>query len=126
MFMNETPFGETRLLAERMPGDNSAPLSVSELSARLKRHVEDGFGRVRIRGEISGWKRATSGHCYLALKDDKALIDGIIWKGNAGTLAFAPEDGIEVIATGKLTTFPGRSKYQIVIESLELAGAWAM
>ncbi len=109
-----------------MAGDNSAPLSVSELSARLKRHVEDGFGRVRIRGEISGWKRVASGHCYLALKDDKAVIDGVLWKGTASGLAFAPADGVEVIATGKLTIYPGRSKYQIVIDTMELAGAGAM
>ncbi|MFM9976559.1 MAG: exodeoxyribonuclease VII large subunit [Sphingomonadaceae bacterium] len=114
------------LLAKSAPGDNAAPLSVSELSARLKRHVEDGFGLVRIRGEISGWKRVASGHCYLALKDDKAVIDGVIWKGGAAALAFVPSDGIEVIATGRLTIYPGRSKYQIVIETMELAGEGAM
>ena len=81
---------------------------------------------MRIRGEISGWKRVASGHCYLALKDDKAVIDGVMWKGTAGALAFAPEDGIEVIVTGKLTIYPGRSKYQIVIEAMELAGAGAL
>ncbi len=101
-------------------------MTVSELSARLKRTVEDAFGLVRIRGEISGWKRVASGHCYLALKDDKAVIDGVMWKGSTSGLAFAPTDGIEVIATGKLTTYPGRSKYQIVIESMELAGEGAM
>ncbi len=99
---------------------------MSELSARLKRHVEDAFGLVRIRGEISGWKRVASGHCYLALKDDKAVIDGVMWKGSTNGLAFAPTDGIEVIATGKLTTYPGRSKYQIIIENMELAGEGAM
>ena len=114
------------LLAKTSPGDNAAPLSVSELSARLKRTVEDAFGLVRIRGEISGWKRVASGHCYLALKDDKAVIDGVMWKGSTSGLAFAPTDGIEVIATGKLTTYPGRSKYQIIIESMELAGEGAM
>lgn len=108
------------------PGDNAPPLSVSEISNLLKRTVEDRFGHVRIRGEISGFKRAASGHCYLALKDDKAVIDGIIWKGTAQRLTFAPEDGLDVIATGKLTTFPGRSKYQITIESLELAGEGAL
>ena len=109
-----------------MPGDNAAPLSVSELSARLKRHVEDAFGRVRIRGEISGWKRVASGHCYLCLKDDAAVIDGVMWKGLTVGLAFAPVDGVDVIATGKLTTYPGRSKYQIVIDTMELAGEGAM
>ncbi len=88
--------------------------------------MEQRFGHVRIRGEISGFKRAASGHCYLGLKDDKAVIDGVIWKGQAARLAFAPEDGIEVVASGKLTTYPGRSKYQIVIESLEVAGEGAL
>ena len=93
---------------------------------RLKRTVEDAFGFVRVRGEISGWKRAASGHCYLCLKDEKAVIDGVLWKATAGALAFRPEDGIEVVATGKLTTYPGRSRYQIVIERLELAGQGAL
>ena len=98
-------------------------LSVGELSGRLKRMVEGEFGHVRLRGEISGYKRAASGHVYLSLKDDSAVIDGVMWKGSAAALAFRPEDGIEVIATGRLTTYPGRSKYQIVIERMELAGA---
>ena len=93
---------------------------------RLKRTVEDAFGYVRVRGEISGWKKAGSGHCYMCLKDDKAVIDGVIWKAAAAALPFRPEDGIEVVATGKLTTYPGRSRYQIVIERLELAGQGAL
>lgn len=93
---------------------------------RLKRTVEDAFGFVRVRGEISGWKRAASGHCYLCLKDDKAVLDGVMWKATAAALPFRPEDGIEVVATGKLTTYPGRSRYQIVIERLELAGQGAL
>ncbi|TVV76339.1 exodeoxyribonuclease VII large subunit [Sphingomonas solaris] len=117
---------DARLLAEAAPGDNAPALSVSELSGALKRSVEDAFGHVRVRGEISGFKRVASGHCYLTLKDDRAVIDGVIWKGNAGTLAFRPEDGVEVIATGKLTTYPGRSKYQIVIDRMEIAGAGAL
>ena len=120
------PLNDPGLLAKPAPGDNASAMSVSELSARLKRTVEDAFGLVRIRGEISGWKRVASGHCYLALKDDKAVIDGVMWKGSTSGLAFAPTDGIEVIATGKLTTYPGRSKYQIIIESMELAGEGAM
>jgi exodeoxyribonuclease VII large subunit len=115
-----------RLLAEPRAGDNAAPLSISEISALLKRTVEDRFGFVRLRGEISGFKRAASGHLYMALKDEGAVIDGVMWKGGAGRLSFAPEDGVEVIATGKLTTYPGRSKYQIVIERMELAGAGAL
>ncbi len=122
------PFSETpaRLVAEPVPGDNAAPLSVSELSQALKRMVEGEFGHVRLRGEISGWKRAASGHAYLCLKDADAVIDGVIWRGAAGALAFSPQDGIEVVATGKLTTYPGRSKYQIVIERMELAGEGAL
>jgi len=92
----------------------------------LKRTVEDAFGHVRVRGEISGWKRAGSGHCYLCLKDENAVIDGVIWKGTAAALRFRPEDGIEVVAAGRLTTYPGRSRYQIVIERLELAGQGAL
>lgn len=115
-----------RLLAEERSGDNAPALSVSELSAMLKRMVEDRFGHVRLRGEISGFKRAASGHVYLCLKDENAVIDGVMWKGTAGRLAFRPEDGLEVIVTGKLTTYPGRSKYQIVIERMELAGEGAL
>jgi exodeoxyribonuclease VII large subunit len=115
-----------RLLAEELPGDNAPALSVSELSGALKRSVEEAFGHVRVRGEISGFKRVASGHCYLTLKDDRACIDGVIWKGSAAALRFRPEDGIEVIATGKLTTYPGRSKYQIVIDRMELAGQGAL
>ena len=130
--VEDMPFAEDpnapspRLLAEERAGDNAGALSVSEISALLKRHVESGFAHVRIRGEISGFKRAASGHLYLALKDDGAVIDGVMWKGGAARLAFAPADGIEVIATGKLTTYPGRSKYQIVIESMEIAGEGAL
>lgn len=101
-------------------------MSITEVSAKLKRTVEDQFGFVRLRGELSGVKRAASGHMYLALKDEKAVIDGVMWRGNAGRLGFVPEDGLEVIASGKLTTYPGRSKYQIVIESLEIAGEGAL
>lgn len=115
-----------RLLAQERAGDNAPALSVSELSAMLKRTVEDRFGHVRLRGEISGFKRAASGHVYLALKDENAVIDGVMWKGAAVRLPFAPQDGIEVIATGKLTTYPGRSKYQIVIDRMELAGEGAL
>jgi exodeoxyribonuclease VII large subunit len=124
--MDEAPTTDSPLLATEAPGDNAAPFSVSELAGRLKRTVEDAFGFVRVRGEISGWKRAASGHCYLCLKDDKAVLDGVLWKATAGALPFRPEDGIEVVATGKLTTYPGRSRYQIVIDRLELAGQGAL
>ncbi|MCA1653788.1 MAG: exodeoxyribonuclease VII large subunit [Sphingomonadales bacterium] len=114
------------VLAQSRPGDNSPPFTVSELSGALKRTVEGAFGHVRVRGEISGWKRHASGHCYLTLKDNDACMDGVMWRGSAAGLAFQPEDGAEVIASGKLTTYPGRSKYQIVIERLELAGEGAL
>jgi exodeoxyribonuclease VII large subunit len=114
------------LLANVAPGDNSPALSVSELSGALKRTIETAFGQVRVRGEISGFKRHGSGHCYFTLKDENACIDAVIWRGNATALAFLPEDGAEVIATGKLTTYPGRSKYQIVVDRMELAGEGAL
>ncbi|WP_265569796.1 exodeoxyribonuclease VII large subunit [Sphingomicrobium nitratireducens] len=114
------------LLAKSAAGDNAAPLSVSDLSGALKRTVEDAFGHVRVRGEISGWKRAASGHCYFTLKDENACIDAVLWRGQSQRLAFSPEDGAEVIATGKVTTYPGRSKYQISVTSLELAGEGAL
>jgi exodeoxyribonuclease VII large subunit len=114
------------LLANVASGDNSPALSVSELSGALKRTIETAFGEVRVRGEISGFKRHGSGHCYFTLKDENACIDAVIWRGNAAALAFRPEDGAEIIATGKLTTYPGRSKYQIVVERMELAGEGAL
>ena len=120
---DDTPPG---LLANVAAGDNSPPLSVSELSGALKRTIESSFGQVRVRGEISGFKRHASGHCYFTLKDENACIDAVIWRTSAGVLAFRPEDGAEVIATGKLTTYPGRSKYQIVVDRMELAGEGAL
>jgi exodeoxyribonuclease VII large subunit len=114
------------LLANVASGDNSPALSVSELSGALKRTIETAFGQVRVRGEISGFKRHGSGHCYFTLKDENACIDAVIWRASAGALAFRPEDGAEIIATGKLTTYPGRSKYQIVVERMELAGEGAL
>jgi exodeoxyribonuclease VII large subunit len=117
---------QSGLLANVAAGDNSPPLTVSELSGALKRTIETAFGEVRVRGEISGFKRHASGHCYFTLKDENACIDAVIWRSSAGALAFRPEDGAEVIATGKLTTYPGRSKYQIVVDRLELAGEGAL
>ncbi|MBY5749576.1 exodeoxyribonuclease VII large subunit [Rhizobium leguminosarum] len=106
---------------------NLAEYSVSELSGSIKRTVETAFDQVRVRGEISGYRGPhSSGHAYFALKDDRARIDAVIWKGTFSRLKFRPEEGMEVIATGKVTTFPGSSKYQIVIETLEPAGAGAL
>jgi len=131
MFMTVPTFGPddldaSGLLAYEKSGDNAPPLTVSEVSGALKRTVEAAFGFVRVRGEISGWKRHASGHCYFTLKDEAACIDAVIWKGQAAGLAFRPEDGAEVIASGKLTTYPGRSKYQIVVSRMELAGEGAL
>jgi len=100
--------------------------SVSELAGAVRRVIEDGFGFVRVKGELGRVTRAASGHLYLDLKDENATISGVVWKANAQRLKIAPEQGMEVVATGKLTTFPGQSKYQIVIDSLEPAGAGAL
>lgn len=106
---------------------NAAEYTVSELSGALKRTVEDTYGNVRVRGEISGYRGPhSSGHAYFALKDERSRLEAVIWKGNFTRLKFRPEEGMEVIAHGKLTTFPGSSKYQIVIDSLEPAGAGAL
>src|SRR6187455_770598 len=113
-----------------MPAENliNAPeFTVFELSSALKRTVEDAYGHVRVRGEISGFRGPhSSGHCYFALKDESAKIEAVIWKGVHSRMRFKPQEGLEVIATGKLTTYPGSSKYQIVIESLEPAGIGAL
>ncbi|MGA0394888.1 MAG: exodeoxyribonuclease VII large subunit, partial [Rhodospirillales bacterium] len=101
-------------------------LSVSEISLALKRKVEEAFAYVRIRGEISGFKRAASGHMYMTLKDEDAVLDGVCWRGTAGRLSVTPEDGIEVVVTGRLTTYPARSKYQVVIDQMEMAGEGAL
>src|SRR5258705_7385744 len=101
---------------------NLPEFTVSEISQAVKRTLEGNFERVRVRGEISGFKRATSGHLYFALKDEEAKLDGVCWRGTAGRLAMAPEDGLEVIATGRISSYPGRSSYQLIIENLELAG----
>ena len=115
--------GETR----DGPRSNAAEFTVSEISNALKRTVEDAFGHVRVRGEISGYRGPhSSGHAYFGLKDDRAKIDAVVWKGTMARLKFRPEEGMEVIATGKLTTYPGKSSYQIVIDNLEPAGAGAL
>ncbi|RUW44982.1 exodeoxyribonuclease VII large subunit, partial [Mesorhizobium sp. M8A.F.Ca.ET.021.01.1.1] len=106
---------------------NATEYTVSEISGALKRTVEDVFGNVRVRGEISGYRGPhSSGHAYFALKDDRARLDAVVWKGTMSRLKFRPEEGMEVIATGKLTTYPGKSNYQIVIDNLEPAGAGAL
>jgi exodeoxyribonuclease VII large subunit len=106
---------------------NAPEFTVSELSSALKRTVEDRFGHVRVRGEITGFRGPhSSGHCYFALKDENAKIEAVIWKFAHARMRFKPQEGLEVIATGKLTTYPNSSKYQIVIEALEPAGIGAL
>jgi exodeoxyribonuclease VII large subunit len=113
--------------SEDVPASHNFPeYSVSEISNALKRTVEQTYDNVRVKGEISGFKRHSSGHLYFALKDSEAVLDAVCWRGSAGRLSIEPEDGMEVVATGRLTTYPGRSKYQMVIERLELAGQGAL
>ena len=108
-------------------GSNAPPfLTVTELAQRLKATVESQFDFVRIRAEISRPTRAASGHLYFTLKDDRNTLDGVCWKTVAGSLAIQPEEGLEVIVTGKLTIYGGRSKYQIVVQTMEMAGEGAM
>jgi len=106
--------------------DNTPEFSVSEISGAVKKAIEGGFGFVRVRGEVGRVSRPRSGHIYLDLKDDKSVLAGIIWKGRAVALPQQPEEGMEVVATGKLTTFPGQSKYQMIIEDIAPAGAGAL
>ncbi|MGQ4275229.1 exodeoxyribonuclease VII large subunit [Terrihabitans sp. B22-R8] len=112
---------------EESTSSNAPELSVSELSSSLKRTIEDAFGYVRVRGEISGYRGPhSSGHCYFCLKDEGARIDAVIWKSAFARLKVKPEEGLEVIATGKLTTFAGKSSYQIIVESIAPAGVGAL
>ena len=107
--------------------NNAVEWTVSNLSAALRRTVEDAYGYVRVRGEISGFKGAhSSGHVYFALKDENARLEAVIWKGTYGRMRVKPEEGLEVVVTGRLTTYPGRSNYQIIIDSLEPAGIGAL
>ena len=114
------------MFAEKAPS-NASEWSVSDLAGALKRTLEDAFGHVRLRGEVSGYRGPhSSGHAYFSLKDQNARIDAVIWKGAFAKLKIRPEEGMEVIATGRITTFPGSSKYQIVIDTLEPAGIGAL
>ncbi|WP_138468996.1 exodeoxyribonuclease VII large subunit [Poseidonocella sp. HB161398] len=108
------------------PGGNAPEFTVSEISGAVKRTVEGNFSHVRVRGELGRISRPRSGHIYLDLKDDRSVLAGVIWKGQAARLPMQPEEGMEVVATGRLTTFPGQSKYQMVIEDMVPAGAGAL
>jgi exodeoxyribonuclease VII large subunit len=105
---------------------NAKPYSVSELAFALKRTLEEAYGFVRVRAELSKVTRHASGHVYLTLKDERASIDGVVWKGQVRGLQCQPEQGLEVIVTGRITTYPASSKYQIVIETMEPAGVGAL
>ncbi|MFO0995689.1 MAG: exodeoxyribonuclease VII large subunit [Alphaproteobacteria bacterium] len=110
---------------ERSP-HNLPEFTVSEISVALKQTLEDRFGRVRVKGELTGFKRHTSGHLYFRLKDESAVLEGVCWRGTAGRLGLRPEDGMEVVCIGRITAYPGRSQYQIVVEAMELAGVGAL
>ena len=107
-------------------GVNTPEFSVSEISGAVKRMIEGEFAQVRVRGEIGRVSRPRSGHIYLDLKDDRAVLAAVVWKGAAGRLELEPREGDEVIAEGRLTTFPGQSKYQLIIDRLSYAGEGAL
>ncbi|MBI1273373.1 MAG: exodeoxyribonuclease VII large subunit [Alphaproteobacteria bacterium] len=119
---NATP----SLIDQPRPGSNLPKFTVSELSGQLKRTVEDRFGQIRVRGEISECKFHSNGHVYLTLKEDKAILAGVIWHGATGRAGMRPEVGMEVICTGRLTIYAGQSKYQLVVEQMALAGEGAL
>jgi exodeoxyribonuclease VII large subunit len=121
--MDETPLNPP---ADARPQGNLREYTVSEISNLLKRTVEDAFPYIRVRGELSRVSRHSSGHCYFDLKDDRSVIGAVIWKTTVARLKVKPEQGLEVVCTGRLTTFPGQSKYQIVVEEMELAGLGAL
>src|SRR5262249_36728870 len=108
------------------PRSNLPEYTVSELARALKRSIEENFAVVRVRGEISGFKRHGSGHCYLSLKDADAVIDAVCWRMTAMRLGLKPEDGMEGVCTGRLTNLPRRSKYQLGIHTNEPAGVGAL
>jgi exodeoxyribonuclease VII large subunit len=108
------------------PAANLREYTVSELSLALKRSIEDNFSYVRVRAEISGLTRAASGHVYFSLKDEKAVLDAVCWRDVAAKFPFQPEDGLEVVCEGKLSTYPARSRYQLIVMRIEPAGAGAL
>ena len=119
-------FEEEKTMPAEAAAEGPQPKTVTELSNEIKRFVEGNFGRVLVRGEIFGDKRADSGHWYLSLKDENSVLSAVCWRGVASGLKVKIEDGLEVIASGKITTFSGKSSYQLVIESLEPAGQGAL
>jgi len=121
------PAEVTRTWWVSAPFTNAAEFTVSEIANAVKRTVEEEFGHVRVRGEISGFRGVhSSGHAYFTLKDENAALDAVVWKTSFARLKFKPQEGLGIIGTGRLTTFPRSSKYQIVIEQIEPAGAGAL
>ncbi len=113
-------------MSDAAPLSNIPEYSVGEVSAAVRRTLEAGFSRVRVRGEISGFKRAASGHLYFNLKDDRDVLNAVCWRGAARRLGIMPEDGMEVVATGRVTAYGARSSYQIVVDALDIAGEGAL
>lgn len=125
----QAPFSDCPLLDLRenpCPGSQLPEYTVSDLSRHLKKTVEDAYGRVRVRGEIGSCKRHSSGHLYFSLKDENAVLEAVCWRGQVSKLGITPEMGMDVLCTGKLTTYAGQSKYQLVADSIELAGEGAL
>ncbi|MDA7847079.1 exodeoxyribonuclease VII large subunit [Amylibacter sp.] len=114
------------LIDSPVKGENAPEFSVSELSSVLKRMIEGEFSNVRIRGEVGRVSRPASGHLYFDLKDDKSVIASVTWKGQASKLVTQPEEGLEVVATGKITTFAGQSRYQMIVSEMSVAGIGAL
>ncbi len=114
------------LFEDPAPKGNNPEFTVSELAGAVKKVIEGEFGLVRVRGEVGRLSRPASGHLYFALKDDKASLDAVSWKGQVARMQVRPEEGMEVIATGRMTTFPGQSKYQLIVEDVVPAGAGAL
>ena len=123
---NDDLFSAAARSTEKMPGTNVPEMKVGDLALALKQTLETTFGRVRVRGEISGLKIASSGHIYADLKDEDAVINMICWRSAVGRLSVRPEDGLDVIVTGKVSSYPKSSRYQIIIDSMELAGEGAL
>ena len=107
-------------------GGNVPEFSVSELSGAVKRVIEGEFGRVRVRGEVGRVSRPASGHMYFDLKDDRSVVAAISWKGQVAKMQIHPEEGMEVVVSGHMTTFPGQSKYQLIVDDIAPAGAGAL
>ncbi|WP_172294035.1 exodeoxyribonuclease VII large subunit [Pseudoruegeria sp. HB172150] len=114
------------LIDDPAPGENAHEYTVSEISGAVKRVIEGEFGKVRVKGEVGRVSRPRSGHIYMDLKDDRNVLSAVVWKGVAARLATQPEEGLEVVATGRLTTFGGQSKYQMVIDDIRPAGVGAL